>query len=745
MRNKSTYLPFIIIACFSLIFMAAILITQNQSASIINQLRSGNSQAVRTIKVYNRIDDIINEIFIVQNLSAKYIESGDTSIFKDLRDTLEQLNNDNTDITRLADGNDSNRILISRFNSLVTRIKEPIERLQSPSGDDEKNTIAASLTSENTKITSDSIYTTALAIQQKFEKDLQSTIIRNELLSAKALSLSVILGLISIAAIAILGTIIILRLLRHYQLIKKLHKVNEDLLLAKQQAEKAANIKEEFLSNMSHEIRTPVNSIIGFTNLLQRTTMQKEQEQFVRLIKSASEILLDIVNDILDISKIEAGMLQFDKKPFELKELCYSIEMLFYHLITDKNLSYETIIDENVPERLIGDKERLSQILTNIIGNAIKFTDSGSVAFNLSVVEKKESSIRLRFVIKDTGIGIDPQKLESIFERFEQEQNITSRNYGGTGLGLSIVKNLVTMQGGTVTAKSKPGGGAEFIVEMPFLLSDNPLLNTDTSGTSRISIPFNKSKKITNRLILAVEDNPMNQMLLSYIFQRWDAEYHFADSGENAIKLLSQNKYELVLMDIQMPVMDGYTLTKKIRDDLKIQIPIIAMSAKVLPGEKEKCIKMGMNDYIPKPLNEYDLYEMIIRNLRQAPTKSPVNISSHYKYIDTPHLIKIYHNNVEFIKKLLQQFMEQYPSELYKLREMVAVENYEETNKISHLMKTTVSLLNRQSPLLKHLETMESSDNSISGWEIIRDETNFLWDVKEEVLNEIVSYKKQLN
>lgn len=725
--------------------MVAILITQYQSASIINQLRSGNSLAVTTIRVYNRIDDIINEIFIVQNLSAKYIKTGDTSTFSDLRDTLEQLNNDNNDITRLAKGNDSNRILISRFNSLITRIKEPIEELQSSSGTDEKNAINAALTSENTKIISDSIYTTALSIQQKFEKDLESTIIKNELLSAKALALSVILGLISIVAIAILGTIIILRLLRHHQLIKRLHVVNEDLLLAKQQAEKAANIKEEFLSNMSHEIRTPVNSIIGFTNLLQRTTMQKEQEQFVHLIKSASEILLNIINDILDISKIEAGMLQFDKKPFELRELCYSIEMLFYHLITNKIISYETNIDEEVPDILIGDKERLSQILSNIIGNAIKFTDNGSVSFHLSLIEKKGSSIRLRFVVKDTGIGIAPEKLETIFGRFEQGQKITSRNYGGTGLGLSIVKNLVTMQGGTVVAKSKPGSGAEFVIEMPFLYSDTPLLNTDTSGTAKNIIPSNESKKLTDRLILAVEDNPMNQMLLSYIFQQWNMQYHFAGNGENAIKLLKQNNYDLALIDIQMPVMDGYTLTEKIRNHLKMEIPIIAMSAKVLPGEREKCIKMGMNDYIPKPLNEFDLHEIIIRNLRQATTKSLVNIPNHYQYIDTPRLIKVYHNNVEFIKKLLQQFLDQYPLELHKLKEMAAAGNYQETNRMSHLMRTTVSLLNRESPLLKPLEAIEDCDDSVSGWEMIRTNANLLWDAKEEVLNEIISCKEQLN
>jgi signal transduction histidine kinase/response regulator of citrate/malate metabolism len=716
--------------------MGSILLFQFQSATIIKQLKKGNAQSVRTMQVDNLVNDIINEIFIIDDQTRNYINSGDSAAFRNMRDTLSQLENDKKLITDLAFSNDSNKLMISRFTSLIDKKTVPAITLKINSAPEENAKIVSALTSDTNKEVTDSIYTLALAIQLKFENDLEKSILDNERLSDKVLSLGKIVGLISIVIIAILVTIIIIRLLKHHHLIKALRK-------AKLQTEEAARVKEQFLSNMSHEIRTPVNSVIGFTSLLQKTDLSSEQGQFVGLIKSASENLLNIVNDILDISKIEAGMLHFDKNPFSVRELCYSVEMMFFHSAAEKNLLYEWIIDEEVPEFLVGDKERLTQILNNFINNALKFTDRGGITIHVSLMEINEQKVRLLFSVKDTGIGIHPDKLDTIFERFEQAQTDNTRNYGGTGLGLAIVKKLVEMQGGNISVKSTLGAGTEFLIQLPFEIGKEDVLTSIKFGTTKNICPVNESKNLAGHRILAAEDNTMNQMLLTYIFQQWQLDFDFAENGQKAIDLLQQNKYDLVLMDIQMPVMDGYTATGIIRNELKMNIPVIAMTAKVLPGEKERCQSLGMNNYISKPLNENILYDILLDYL--APD---THANSHHTaryFTDKNYLEKIYKGNTEFIRSLIRQFLEQYPAELDKLHRSVTARDFNTAVGCSHNMKTTVSSLNKTSPLLEHLENIENAENNAMGWEMIQYRMKMLLDCRASVLKEANFYINQLS
>jgi signal transduction histidine kinase/CheY-like chemotaxis protein len=735
MKSKSIRLSFLSIIAFSVIFMSGILLTQYQSSSIIKQLKKGNGQSIRTIQVNHLINDIINEIFIIDNQSRDFVNSGEVKIFKNLTDTISLLENDKKFIEQLAVLNDSNKTMISQFVSLIERKTIPAKALKITSTPEEKAKIANDLISDTNKELADSIYTTALAIQLKFENDLEKTIIKNETLSGKVLSLGKVVGLISILAICILATIIIIRLLKHFQLIKALNK-------SKLQTEHAANVKEQFLSNMSHEIRTPVNSVVGFTTLLQKTSLNNQQGQFVGLIKSAGENLLNIVNDILDISKIEAGMLHFDKNPFSIRELCYSVEMMFYHYATEKKLSFEWIIDENVPEIVSGDKERLTQILNNLINNALKFTDKGAITVRVSVVEFKDQVVVLRLSVKDTGIGIQPEKLETIFERFEQAEANTTKKYGGTGLGLSIVKKLVTMQGGSVLAKSEPGSGAEFIMDIPFGIGQEDFISNVKFGTAKNICPVNGIQNLAGNKILAAEDNKMNQMLLTYIFQQWKLDFDLADNGQKAIELLQQKKYDLVLMDIQMPVMDGYAATSFIRNELKMNIPIIAMTAKVFPGEKEKCQGLGMNNYISKPLNEDILYDVLLDYISNTDKQN--NNSLKINFIDKTYLKKIYKENSEFIRNLVIQFLNQYPKELDQLHLSVNARDFNAVVQYSHNMKTTVLTLNRDAPLMEHLEAMENAENKATGWEIIQYRMKVLADSRESVLEEVNGYLKEL-
>jgi signal transduction histidine kinase/DNA-binding response OmpR family regulator len=735
MKPKSIQLPFLFIIAFSVIFMAGILLTQNQFASTIKQLKAGNSQAVRTIKVDNLVNDIINEIFVIVDQSRNFITTNDSRLFQHLQDTINLLENDKKIIQQLAIFNDSNKLLIARFTSLIERKTAPSKKLSLTSSGEEKAEIVSALTSEMNKQVADSIYTLALGIQLKFEKDLETTIIKNELLSDQVLSLGKILGLISIVAICILATIIILRLLKYYQLIRALHR-------AKLQTEQAANIKEQFLSNMSHEIRTPINSVIGFTSLLQKSKMTNEQGQFVGLIKSASENLLNIVNDILDISKIEAGMLHFDKNPFSLRELSYSLEMMFYHSTTEKGLSYEWIIDDNVPEILIGDKERLTQILNNLVNNALKFTENGGITIRISLSKTQDQIAVIQFSVKDTGIGIQPDKLESIFNRFEQAENNNTKNFGGTGLGLSIVKKLVTMQEGNILAKSEPGIGSEFIIQIPFGIGQEDTINKVKFGSVKNICPVNGTKNLAGYRVLAAEDNKMNQMLLTYIFQQWNLDFDLVDNGQKAIECLQHNTYDLVLMDIQMPVMDGYSTTTFIRNELKNDIPVIAMTAKVLPGEREKCQGLGMNHYISKPINEDILYDVLITYISKNHTTGNRLLTGNT--VDKIYLKKIYKENNQFINGLVQQFLQQYPKELDALQTAVNTRDYNTVVAGSHNMKTTVLSLNPESPLLEHLEKMENAENIATGWEIIQYRLNLLLDCREKVLKESNQYLGEL-
>jgi CheY-like chemotaxis protein len=428
-------------------------------------------------------------------------------------------------------------------------------------------------------------------------------------------------------------------------------------------------------------------------------------------------------------------MLHFDKNPFNLKELCYSVEMMFYHPITEKKLLYGCIIDDNVPEIIIGDKERLTQILNNLINNSIKFTAAGSITLQISLIETTANTARLCFSVKDTGIGIATDKLETIFERFEQGETSTTRTYGGTGLGLSIVKKLATLQGGSIKAKSETGHGSEFIVEIPFVIGKEDKFSKIKFESPNNICPVNENTAFPNLKILAAEDNKMNRTLLSYIFQQWQLTHDFAENGQIALEMLEKNNYNLILMDIQMPVVDGYTATKKIRQDLKLDIPIIAMTANVLPGEKEKCQQLGMNDYISKPLNENILYDLLLKYTIEQ-KQHPIEKMTGGAYINLNHLERIYGGNKKFIAELIGQFLQQFPAEIEQLSEAVIERDYNSVVKQSHNMKTTVTYVNNNTPMLEYLSKIETAQNIPTGWEIIQHSMNRLLENKDQAIDE---------
>ena len=370
----------------------------------------------------------------------------------------------------------------------------------------------------------------------------------------------------------------------------------------------AARIQEQFMANMSHEIRTPMNAILGFTNLLYKTDLDENQQQYVQNIQSSGENLLSIVNDILDLSKIEAGMMRIESVPFSLRGLMHSVETMFNEKVRQKQLSLRVEIDKSIPDMLCGDAVRLTQILVNLLGNAIKFTVKGGIEINIKSLKQDANNLRLLFNVRDTGIGIAAEKQKAIFERFQQAEAETTRRYGGTGLGLAIVNQLINLQKGQISVKSNVGRGTEFIFELPFEISKE--IVDDSMIQYRQTHPDHQFYKAR---ILVAEDNLLNQQLMIHLLTSWRMEFEIVNNGLEALKALQNEDFDMVLMDIQMPDLDGYTTTQKIRSDLKSAIPIIAMTAHAMAGEKEKCLSYGMNDYISKPVKESELYKLVIK------------------------------------------------------------------------------------------------------------------------------------
>ncbi len=385
------------------------------------------------------------------------------------------------------------------------------------------------------------------------------------------------------------------------------------LIVAKEQAEKAAKIKEEFLANMSHEIRTPMNGVIGMAYLLSQTRLSDEQKEYARGIRDSAGMLLTIINDILDISKINASKMVFEETPFNVRDIIRNLSLAMDVKAREKNIKYYTNIEKSIPQKIVGDPVRLSQVLWNLTGNAVKFTDHGEVNLNVYLRGEEGGNITLEFVVKDTGIGIISSKLISIFEPFTQASIDTSRKYGGTGLGLGIAKKLVEMQNGTIFAESKPGMGSTFSVRLTFKKYDEDFSTNLESGNGAA-----KLKNLNGVKILVAEDNKINQRVVTKTLERWGATVSLAENGKIAVEMLAVKPYDLVLMDIQMPEMDGLEATKYIRSSLlppASNLPIIAITASALRLDYEKCVALGMNEYVPKPFKPDELYDKIVRLL----------------------------------------------------------------------------------------------------------------------------------
>jgi PAS domain S-box-containing protein len=459
--------------------------------------------------------------------------------------------------------------------------------------------------------------------------------------------------------------------------------LEETLLESQIEAEKS-KAKDIFLANMSHEIRTPLNAIMGFNDILSQTSLTAEQRRNVDFITNASKKLSVLINDILDISKLESGKLDLEYAPFRLEEVARGVVQMYTLQARAKGVKLLFSYDQEIPEVLMGDETRLSQILLNLISNAVKFTEQGSIELRILEEAHSNEKVVVHFEVKDTGIGIAKEKLDVVFERFTQAETYTTRVYGGTGLGLNIVRSLVDLHKGQLEVDSAPGVGStfRFSIEYPIasateiLQMEGPKQNTD-------------SKLLSDMRILLVEDNEHNQILAETYLLKQNARVEIAVNGKVAIELLKQKSFDAILMDIQMPIMDGLTTTEMLRKELKIETPVIACSAHAMTSERLKCIEVGMNDYISKPYTEEGLVSVLAKYRKPQVAREQSNIDDFAEVLE-----KLEERmSSTYVQKIVGVFKQRLPGEIAMLERAVEERDFKLMEERSHYQSGSMSSL----------------------------------------------------
>jgi signal transduction histidine kinase/DNA-binding NarL/FixJ family response regulator len=478
------------------------------------------------------------------------------------------------------------------------------------------------------------------------------------------------------------------------------HWAERDLLRAREAAIDASSAKSDFLTQMSHEIRTPINAVMGMAQLLLGTTLSKEQQEYAQTIRQSVESLLSVVKDVLDISKIEAGKFDMETVDFQLENELRDTSSMLLHLVKGKGLQFSSTVDPSIPKVLRGDSGRLKQILVNLIGNAIKFTDEGRISILVLQQDECEDSVVLRFEIEDTGIGIPQEMHSKIFEMFTQVDMSPSRKFGGTGLGLSISRRLVEMMGGEVGFQSKEGIGSVFwfTVRLETLRRNSPALppvRVELETVSETTIEESRLEK-SSVSILVVEDNPINQKIVVRLLEKKGFHVDAVDSGMDALSAIENDPYDIILMDCQMPEMDGYETTRRIRqwevETKAVPLPIIAVTANALKGDRERCLLVGMNDYLPKPVDT----EVLVSTLEywvQWRRTILSKLSSKRAGLDASRIKNLKKMSSEMdgslFAELLSLFKTNSPGHLKKIETAIRSKNAELLGKEAHYLKSS--------------------------------------------------------
>lgn len=469
-----------------------------------------------------------------------------------------------------------------------------------------------------------------------------------------------------------------------------------DITQRKSDAEELVRLqkaKEQFLANISHEIRTPINGIAGMASLLSNEQNKEERETYLNAIRHSAENLKVIINDILDLAAIESGKLHFEKIGFNLADLLPSLISTFKYQAEEKKIALDYTLDEKANRILVGDPVRLNQVLINLISNAVKFTHTGSILVNASVKKEQKGKCWIEISVTDTGVGIPEEKLKTIFESFSQADASVTRRYGGTGLGLTIARQLVELQHGTISVKSKEHVGSVFSITIPYAIGTGKKIGSFPSAEKN-----HKRKELLGKplRVLLVEDNDINRLYAQSILRSWHCKTDVAENGLVAIERLKTTYYDVVLMDVQMPVMDGYEATRVIRMMAPPinSIPIIALTANATKADIDRCLAAGMDHYLAKPFTPEDLFDKLFEELKlsgQTTGKSvPVPTAPLY---DLEYLRNVSGNNAEFIQEMVQTFIDTIPQSIKRLHDAIAISDWNEVSRVIHQIKPSLTLV----------------------------------------------------
>lgn len=483
-------------------------------------------------------------------------------------------------------------------------------------------------------------------------------------------------------------------------------------------AEDSVRAKQQFLSNMSHEIRTPMNAIIGFTKVVLKTELTAKQKEYLMAIKMSGDALIVLINDILDLAKVEAGKMAFEQIPFRLELSIASMLHVFETKIQEKNITLVREFDHQIPDTILGDPVRLHQIILNLLSNAIKFTNQGQITVSIRLKEETAEKVLIEFSISDTGIGIPENKIEKIFENFQQVSSSTARLYGGTGLGLAIVKQLVHQQGGSIVIKSKINEGSTFSFSLHFAKT-----NAEAVTDNETEQPDTDIKHIK---VLVVEDLPLNQLLMKTILDDFGFERDIAANGKIAIEKLHSKSYDIILMDLQMPEMNGFETTEYIRQTLHSKIPIIALTADVTTADLVKCTAVGMNDYLSKPVDERILYAKIISLVKKSGTtklhSSFVNKTiEKMKYTNLEYLMLRTKGNPNLIMEMIGLYLEQTPMLISAMKQSLADKDWHSLNAAVHKIIPSFSIMGMNSDYELIAKKVQESATNLQQLEEIHD------------------------
>jgi signal transduction histidine kinase/CheY-like chemotaxis protein/HPt (histidine-containing phosphotransfer) domain-containing protein len=503
--------------------------------------------------------------------------------------------------------------------------------------------------------------------------------------------------------------------------ISRLKKIEEELQNALNTNKAAAESKEAFIANMSHEIRTPLNGIIGMLRELNKEFLSVKQQSFVDNALKASKHLLSIINNILDLSKIKAGELKLTRKTFSFNEVIDDVYTILKGQSANKNIEFNFNIDSSIAQAHKGDATRIRQILINLLGNSLKFTETGSVSLNIELISNQIIKEKIRISIIDTGIGMSDSFIEKVFTKFQQEDSSRARRHAGTGLGMAITKELVQLMKGNIHLESKKGEGTKVFIELTFPIGDPSKIEKKTDNST--------FKHLENIKILLVEDNEMNRYVASNALKPYVSEIFEVENGEKAISFLKENTPDLILMDLQMPLMGGVEATKIIREKMSSNIPIIALTANAFKSEIDKCINAGMNNYVTKPFEEKQLLKVIEKEIKKTKSISKSTIKKPEYSLKT--LKEMSRGDYLFVENMLKLFVNNTPKSVEQINQSIESKDIETIKKVAHKIKPSLINLGMKTlhEKVREIEYFEISEDRFN--EFISKTKSFCEDLSE--------------